>query len=80
MKTVYIITIIGTVLGAIAGWLYWRQIGCSSGTCMITSKPLNSTLYGALLGFLLGNLVASTVVKPSKKSSTSNKEKHDKND
>lgn len=43
----------GAVVGAIAGYLYWQQIGCSSGTCMITSKPANSTLYGAIMGSLL---------------------------
>jgi ABC-type branched-subunit amino acid transport system permease subunit len=45
--------IIGAVVGAVAGYLYWQQIGCSSGTCAITSKPLNSTLYGAVMGALL---------------------------
>ncbi len=43
----------GAIIGAIAGYLYWQQIGCASGTCMITSKPINSTLYGALMGALL---------------------------
>lgn len=46
-------TIAGVVLGAVAGYLYWQQIGCSSGTCMITSKWHNSTAYGALMGGLL---------------------------
>ena len=46
---------IGAVVGAIAGYFYWQQIGCASGTCMITSKPVNSTIYGAVMGaFLLG--------------------------
>ena len=45
--------IIGAVLGAVAGYLYWQQIGCVSGTCAITSKPLNSTLYGAAMGALV---------------------------
>lgn len=45
--------LIGAALGAIAGYMYWQQIGCNSGTCMITSKPINSTLYGALMGALL---------------------------
>lgn len=45
--------IIGAIVGAVAGYLYWQQIGCSSGTCAITSKPLNSTLYGAVMGALL---------------------------
>ncbi|MBL0144680.1 MAG: hypothetical protein IPP48_01905 [Chitinophagaceae bacterium] len=44
--------IIGACIGAIAGYLYWQNIGCASGTCMITSKPVNSTLYGALMGSL----------------------------
>jgi hypothetical protein len=34
------------------GYLYWQQIGCASGICMITSKPLNSTIYGAAMGGL----------------------------
>lgn len=46
-------SLIGILLGAIAGWLYWNYVGCSSGTCAITSKPLNSTLYGALMGYLV---------------------------
>lgn len=45
--------IIGAAAGAIAGFIYWQQVGCSSGTCMITSKPVNSTIYGALMGSLL---------------------------
>ena len=45
--------LIGAVLGAVAGFFYWQQIGCMSGTCMITSKPINSTIYGAILGSLL---------------------------
>ncbi len=48
--------IIGAVLGAIGGLLYWQLIGCSSGSCAITSKPLNSTLYGAVMGGLLLSL------------------------
>lgn len=45
--------LIGAAVGAIAGYFYWQQVGCVSGTCMITSKPINSTLYGALMGSLL---------------------------
>jgi hypothetical protein len=46
----YKLTIIGVFVGALAGYLYYHFIGCNSGTCAITSKPLNSTLYGALMG------------------------------
>jgi hypothetical protein len=45
--------IAGVILGAIGGYIYWQQIGCSSGTCAITSKWHNSTAYGALMGGLL---------------------------
>lgn len=45
--------IAGALIGATAGYIYWQQVGCSSGTCMITSKPFNSSVYGALMGALL---------------------------
>lgn len=47
------LTIIGIVVGAIGGYLYYYFIGCNSGSCAITSRPLNSTLYGALMGGLI---------------------------
>jgi hypothetical protein len=50
------LTIIGVVVGAIGGYLYYHFIGCNSGSCAITSKPLNSTLYGALMGGLTFNI------------------------
>ena len=49
------LTLIGIVLGAIGGYLYYHYIGCMSGTCPIISQPLNSTLYGAMMGGLLLN-------------------------
>lgn len=42
--------------GAVAGYLYYYYVGCASGTCAITSRPLNSTLYGAAMGGLLFNI------------------------
>ena len=49
----YRLTILGVFLGAIFGYMYYHFVGCASGTCAITSKPLNSTLYGAMMGGLL---------------------------
>lgn len=49
----HVLTIIGVVIGAVAGYLYFHFVGCNSGTCAITSKPVNSTFYGALMGGLL---------------------------
>ncbi len=51
------LTLIGIVIGALGGFLYYYFVGCASGTCAITSKPLNSTLYGALMGGLLMNIL-----------------------
>ena len=53
--------LIGIVIGAIAGWLYWHFVGCSSGTCAITSKPMNSSLYGALMGYLVAGVFQKNV-------------------
>lgn len=50
------LVILGVVFGAIAGYVYWQQIGCNSGTCVITSTWHNSTAYGALMGGLLFSL------------------------
>jgi hypothetical protein len=44
---------LGSAIGAVLGFGYYRLIGCASGTCPITSNPYVSTLYGALMGFLL---------------------------
>jgi hypothetical protein len=43
---------IGAAIGALGGFLYWRYVGCLTGTCSITSNPIRSTLYFALLGGL----------------------------
>jgi hypothetical protein len=48
--------VIGSLLGALAGFLYWKYVGCVSGTCAITSNPFRSTVYFALTGALLFGL------------------------
>jgi hypothetical protein len=45
--------LIGVITGAVAGYAYYHFVGCASGTCPITSRPLNSTAYGAMMGGLL---------------------------
>jgi hypothetical protein len=49
------LTFIGILLGAVAGFLYWKWIGCANGTCPITSNPYISTIWGMALGGLLLN-------------------------
>ena len=57
------LTIIGIALGAMGGYLYYYFVGCASGTCAITSQPVNSTLYGALMGGLLFNMFKKEKIK-----------------
>jgi hypothetical protein len=44
--------LIGGVLGAIGGYFYWKNVGCSTNSCAITSNPYLTIGYGALLGGL----------------------------
>ena len=57
--------IAGGAAGALGGYLYWYFIGCNSGTCPITSNPLNSTLYGIVLGGLIFSLFRKEKKKTS---------------
>lgn len=49
--------LIGAMVGGFMGYLYYYFIGCNTGTCAITSNPINSIIYGLLLGGLLTELV-----------------------
>lgn len=51
--------LIGAFTGAVAGFFYWKFVGCISGTCAITSDPVYSTIYGALLGGIFFGLFRS---------------------
>jgi hypothetical protein len=59
----HLITLAGILIGAMAGYLYWNQIGCLSGTCPITSNPVKSSLYGALMGGLLFSMFKKNKTK-----------------
>jgi len=48
--------LLGIIAGAIGGYLYYYFVGCAGGSCSITSKPLNSTIYGAVMGGLFLNI------------------------
>ena len=61
------LSIIGTFAGAIGGYLYYHFVGCASGTCAITSNPMNNTLYGALMGGLIANMFKKAEAKSEKK-------------
>jgi hypothetical protein len=51
--------VIGVILGGIGGYAYYHFIGCTNGTCLISSKPLNSTLYFGLMGGLFMSMFKS---------------------
>ena len=53
----YKLELIGLMLGSVAGWCYWYFVGCASGTCAITSSPVNSSLYGAMMGGILASML-----------------------
>ena len=57
---------IGIGLGAVAGFLYWYYIGCTSGSCAITSSPVNSSVYGAVMGALAMNMFKKEVKQSEK--------------
>ncbi len=60
-----LLIIIGVVLGAIGGLMYWNFVGCSTGTCPITSVWYNTTIYGAVMGGLFGSMIKNE--KPKEK-------------
>ncbi len=51
----------GLLAGAVAGFLYWRVVGCTSGSCPIRSVWYWSTLWGAAMGYLLGDFVQDLI-------------------
>ncbi len=57
----YRVVILTTLAGLVAGFLYWKFIGCLSGTCRIKSVWYLSTLYGGIIGYLAGDIVMGIV-------------------
>lgn len=51
-----LLKIIGIILGSISGFAYYFYIGCTSGTCPITSNPYISIIYGGVVGYLITDL------------------------
>ena len=56
-----------TFAGATGGFLYWKYVGCTSGTCMIKSVWYYSTLWGMAMGYLLGDLLGGFILKTGDK-------------
>ncbi|PIF05797.1 MAG: hypothetical protein CSA36_05215 [Draconibacterium sp.] len=57
------VQIVFLVFGAIAGFLYWKFIGCTTGTCPIKSVWYWTTLWGAVMGYLVGDIIRDIIRK-----------------
>lgn len=53
MKQVIYKRVLPVLVGGILGFAYYYYVGCTSGSCAITSNPYISTAYGSLIGLLL---------------------------
>jgi len=51
----FIKSVLSIVIGGIIGFLYYHFVGCSTGSCGITSNPFSSIGLGAFLGFFVVN-------------------------
>ena len=54
-KKMMIRSIVGVLLGAGLGFLYYKFVGCRTGTCPIVRNPYTSIVYGAVMGFLFAS-------------------------
>ncbi|PKQ66235.1 hypothetical protein [Labilibaculum manganireducens] len=48
--------IIGGLFGLLGGFLYWKYVGCVSGTCPIQANWYTMVPYGLLFGVLIGGM------------------------
>jgi hypothetical protein len=53
----------GSLLGALGGYLYWKEIGCLTGTCPLKSHWQTMIPYGALTGYLVAELIKSMIYR-----------------
>jgi hypothetical protein len=59
----HIVALIFAAAGSIGGFLYWKYVGCTSGTCIIKSVWYLTTLYGLILGWVTGGLAEDIILK-----------------
>jgi hypothetical protein len=50
------VELVGTGVGMLLGFLYYFFIGCSNGSCIISSNPFITTSYGGLMGYFISGL------------------------
>lgn len=59
--------------GIITGYLYWKLVGCTSGTCPITANWHTMVLFGGLIGYFLGDSLDDLLLKRNKKQENNGK-------
>ena len=59
----YLPEITGAVIGTIGGFLYWKYVGCVSGTCTIKSNWYLMIPWGMVMGFLVGSVAGDIIRK-----------------
>ena len=52
----WLIPLLFTVGGALAGLAYYYFVGCATGSCAITASPISSMVYMGLIGWLLSGV------------------------
>ncbi|NDC41952.1 MAG: hypothetical protein EBZ77_10440 [Chitinophagia bacterium] len=45
--------LIGAIAGGAAGFARYYFFGCANGTCLLSSNPAISTVYGMVMGMLI---------------------------
>ena len=55
--------IVFLIIGAVGGLLYWKFVGCKSGTCPIRSVWYWTTLWGGAMGYLVGDFISEIIRK-----------------
>jgi hypothetical protein len=50
---------VGIAAGLALGAVYYKLVGCRTGTCPLTSTVLRSMIYGGVLGFLFAGIFVS---------------------
>jgi hypothetical protein len=67
LKRSFLVPFAGVIFGTAGGFAYYYFIGCSSGTCAITSNPWLSMLWGASVGYLIFDMFSGRSKKTIEK-------------
>jgi hypothetical protein len=62
------IAIVFALAGSVVGFLYWKFVGCKTGSCPIKSNWYLMTGYGIIAGYLVGDIVSGVVKRRRKRS------------